>query len=380
MKGKVAVAIALLLAGVLVFGACAAPTPTPELAPEEPTPEPAPPEEVIELTMGHFAPPGHRVHWAKLAVFAERVEEATNGRVHITVYPGGTLTKPLDTYEDLLAGKMDIGWNVLNYSPGVTKQFRLSEVVQLPSLDCPNGLHAALVNHELFTTNPYLKEEWKDIKVLAFESHSPLYLSMVEGKPIGTPDDWEGITICTTGRLNVEWVTMLGGTPLQIPNVEAFGALEKGIVHGMHLPLEGITGFHFDELTYHHTMVPTTHAGPFWLAMNWDSWNGLPKDIQDIMEEESEKFVIYAGLSGEQAHQYSVGKLLGMGHEFIFLTPEEEARWSEVCEQIREEWIAELEAEGLPAREVYNDYCRLLEKYSHYGELFEGYFKPAATP
>ena len=50
--------------------------------------------------------------------------------------------------------------------------------------------------------------------------------------------------------------------------------------------------------------------------------------------------------------------------KITYASPEERARWAAVAKPIHDKYIAGLEAKGLPARKVYNEANRLLEKYS----------------
>jgi len=50
--------------------------------------------------------------------------------------------------------------------------------------------------------------------------------------------------------------------------------------------------------------------------------------------------------------------------EVIRISAEEQKRWAAVAKPIHEKYIGDLEAKGLPAREVYNEAVRLLDKYN----------------
>ena len=52
------------------------------------------------------------------------------------------------------------------------------------------------------------------------------------------------------------------------------------------------------------------------------------------------------------------------GTEFITLPPEELARWDELVKPLQEEFLADLEAKGLPAHEAYEEYHRLAAEYT----------------
>jgi hypothetical protein len=54
----------------------------------------------------------------------------------------------------------------------------------------------------------------------------------------------------------------------------------------------------------------------------------------------------------------------GKGDTLDYLTPEEVAQWVPLFQPYIDEWIADAEAKGWPAREIYEEAKRLVEKYN----------------
>lgn len=58
------------------------------------------------------------------------------------------------------------------------------------------------------------------------------------------------------------------------------------------------------------------------------------------------------------------GKISGLskkaGVEMIELSPSERERWVEAAKSLEQNWVAEMDAKGLPATEMYNDILKLL--------------------
>ncbi|PIX21086.1 MAG: C4-dicarboxylate ABC transporter substrate-binding protein, partial [Deltaproteobacteria bacterium CG_4_8_14_3_um_filter_51_11] len=91
----------------------------------------------IELAYSNFFPAPHKnavlsVEWGK------EIEKRTNGRVKVTVFPGGTLTPAAQCYDGVVKGLSDVGMSVMGYTRG---RFPLTEVIDLP-LGYRNGLEA----------------------------------------------------------------------------------------------------------------------------------------------------------------------------------------------------------------------------------------------
>ena len=71
----------------------------------------------IQLTYSNFFPAAH-IQSKLVDSWCKEVETRTNGRVKIKHYPGGTLAKPDETYDGVVKGRFDIGFSMLQYSPG----------------------------------------------------------------------------------------------------------------------------------------------------------------------------------------------------------------------------------------------------------------------
>ena len=84
-----------------------------------------------ELKLAHFWPATHPVETELVQSWITAVEEATEGRVKITSYPGETLAASDAIYEGVKEGVADIGLSCFAYTRG---QFPVSEVFELPGI------------------------------------------------------------------------------------------------------------------------------------------------------------------------------------------------------------------------------------------------------
>jgi TRAP-type C4-dicarboxylate transport system substrate-binding protein len=88
----------------------------------------------IELSYSVFFPPSH-IQSKTAEEWAKAVEARSEGRIKITIYPGGTLTKAPQCYEGVINGLSDLGMSCLAYTRG---RFPLLEGLDLP-LGYPDG-------------------------------------------------------------------------------------------------------------------------------------------------------------------------------------------------------------------------------------------------
>ena len=71
----------------------------------------------VELTYSIFFPAPHK-NTVLAGEWAKEIEKRTQGRVKITVFPGGTLTPADKCYDGVVKGISDIGMSVLGYTRG----------------------------------------------------------------------------------------------------------------------------------------------------------------------------------------------------------------------------------------------------------------------
>jgi TRAP-type C4-dicarboxylate transport system substrate-binding protein len=76
---------------------------------------------------------------------------------------------------------------------------------------------------------------------------------------------------------------------------DIYQALERGIIDGFMFPTFGITGYAWHEVTKYKVTPEVFQAEPV-CVVNLDSWNKLPKHLQDLMIDVA-KIVEYWGVA-----------------------------------------------------------------------------------
>lgn len=120
----------------------------------------------INLNYSIFFPASHGQCRTGTA-WEEEIEKRTDGRVKITVFPGGTLTKANQCYDGVVNGISDIGMSVFAYTRG---RFPVMEALDLP-LGYPDGIAATRVANEFYAK--FQPKELSDVKVLYLHAHGP---------------------------------------------------------------------------------------------------------------------------------------------------------------------------------------------------------------
>ncbi len=365
MKRIIIILFTVLLLSVIILGACAKPSPAPAPAPAPaPTPAPAPPsEKPIELKFSHFAPPMVWFFKPLYTPWIKEIEERSKGRVKITLFPAQSLGNIQDQYEMTRTRIADIAAVDLGIMSGV---FPLSSGISLPLIF--NSTEAVcLTSWEL--TEKYLKDtELKDVKVLWYQCVPPGHIH-TSNKPIHTLEDLSDVKIASPSEAGIHALEKLGATPVFIPITELYTSLERGLVDGTVVPWEASFAFKTMEVTKYRTVVGL-FAPVLNVIMNRDAWNSLPPDIQKLVEETGGVEMSRAFGAGFDEVERNLENVIKAhdqekGNPEVYYLPEEEkAKWREAITPLYEEWIAEREAEGLPARAFFEDLLQTAAKYN----------------
>jgi TRAP-type C4-dicarboxylate transport system substrate-binding protein len=158
--------------------------------------------------------------------------------------------------------------------------------------------------------------------------------------------------------------TRLGATPVTVPSAEVSEALKTGLVDGdMAHPYAYVVLFNLYESSKYIFDYGTGLYFNYGFVISLDTWNKLPRDVQKTMEEVAgEMLDPYMGYLAESDAK-ATEAMMAHGNEFYRFPPEEVEKIKAMAFPVREELIAKLEGQGIPAREFVAKYEPLVKKY-----------------
>jgi TRAP-type C4-dicarboxylate transport system substrate-binding protein len=329
MKKIVVITLALSLLAVPLLGGCPAPA------------------EVIDLTYNNFFPPTH-YHSILAEEFCKEIEERTDGRVDITYYSAGGLAPAAETYDAVVEGICDIGMSCLAYTMG---RFPACELVDIPH-GYPNGWVASKVANDFY--NNFKPAELDDSHVLYFHAHGPGMIFTTD-KPVYVLEDLEGLVLRSTG-VGAAIAEALGATGYAASQGEAYELMQKGTIDGSVTPPEVLKGWNQAEVVKYVTnCYEVGYTTDMFVVMNLDKWNSLPSDIKEVFNQVSEEWI--EKHAKVWVYYDKVGKdyfLTFEGRDWIELSPSEMARWVAAAGSVKDNYMAEKSAMGLPVDDYEN--------------------------
>jgi len=209
-------------------------------------------------------------HWA------DTVEQRTNGRIKITVYPGGALLPLPETWPALVSGAVDIA-----QSPSAYWDKTVTEVQIFSLAGAFHEKKKAEINNKL---TPLLGE--------VFAKHNMKYIyAPYEGeilfeatKPLEKLADIKGLMFRDYGPVPGRLIKELGGISMTIPLGELPVALERGTVDGAFFGWPTMYSMKTYELAPY-VLMPGGNSLLFATFITMGVWNQISKDDQRIIME-----------------------------------------------------------------------------------------------
>jgi TRAP-type transport system periplasmic protein len=301
--------------------------------------EAAKPAEVIKLSYSVFFPPTH-VQCIAATNWANEIQKRTAGRVQITIYPAGSLTKADQCYEGVIKGISDLGMSCFAYTRG---RFPLIEGLDLP-VGYPDGITATRIANAMI--QKYQPAELADVKLLYVHAHGPGILA--SKKTVKSLADLKGLKIRATG-LSAKIVESLGGTPVAMSQPETYEALSKGVVEATLCPIETLKGWKQGEtIQYIVDASAIGYTTAMFVVMNKDKWAKLPPDIQKVFSEVSQESIAKHGQAWDQADQAGRQFVTELKREFIHLPDAEQQQWKAAVKPVLDSFVANSKEKSLP--------------------------------
>lgn len=216
--------------------------------------------------------------------FALEVDERTDGRVQINVFPASQLGGVQEMLEGTQAGSIDMGHN--NYSAVAQLDFPDIQVFDVPYLYRDPQHMLAATDPE---TSPVVEElnqelvSQTNVRTIGAFFHGTRQLTC--SCEVNAPEDLRGKKIRAI-PLPV-WISTVEGmkaiaTPVDFSELPT--ALQTGVVDGQENPISTIYASGLYD-TQSHLMMTSHMISPLTVFINEDSWNKLSDEDQQVMQE-----------------------------------------------------------------------------------------------
>jgi TRAP-type mannitol/chloroaromatic compound transport system substrate-binding protein len=244
-------------------------------------PAPAAAAKTYEWKMVTTWPPNFPIFQEGVERFAEEVKVMSNGRLNIKVFAGGELVPPLQTFDAVSQGTVEMGHGAGYYWAGKVPAAQFFTAV-------PFGMNAQGMNAWLYAGGGWelYKEVYEPHNLVPFPmGNTGVQMGGWFNKKIESVDDLKGLKMRIPG-LGGKVFAKAGGTPVLLAGGEIYTALERNTIDAT----EWVGPFHDERLGLYRAAkyyyYPGWHEpGPVLeLIVNKKAYDSLGEDLKKIIE------------------------------------------------------------------------------------------------
>lgn len=266
--------------------------------------------ETFKLSIAHITDEGHTWHKAS-EKFKELVEDYSEGRISVDIYPNNTLGTEIEVIQSILTqGGSDIT---------MTGESMQTYAEELGILGMPYAIQDS--DH---LNNVLEGEVGAELEEIMIESGLRPLATFVRGPRnitsndiIDSPDDLQGFVIRTPqSTMTVAAFEAMGAKPTPMAFSEVFTSLQSGVIHGQENPLDMIKSGAFYEVQNYVNVTEHLRSWVYF-AIGEQQFQSLPSDLQDVVLKAGEEVQVYEHELFLEEQDLLKEELIGYGLEFV---------------------------------------------------------------
>jgi TRAP-type C4-dicarboxylate transport system substrate-binding protein len=343
MKMKILFCLLIVVMILAVFGACTETTTSQPTSSAPPATTSQPPAKNVVLREAIAHTPQDQIGEESIKM-AERFNARVTGYT-LEIHHSESLVKFAESLDAVRTGTVELAQWPIDMFGNLDARFN---TMGLPFLF--NNVEANVAGIDILLPDfSAICEEKFNQKLIGI--YTATSLDPLSRKPIRTLDDWKGLLVQTLNPPSSVAVEKLGGSPVSIPWPDAYTSLDKGVVDAVMCSTNQMVVYSFWEVADYVIpvyIIPTAMT----CAVNLDTFNKMPKDVQDILIEEHMKTGkilndIFVPLTREH-----LGTLSSHGVEVITPPERERDSWRAVLTPYTDDALAAVGDFGIKVRAV----------------------------
>lgn len=241
-------------------------------------------EKSYKISYSTWANPGEPAYQG-MEKFKEIVEEKTDGKITVELFPGNQLGTTAEQMEQVKLGTIEM---MSSGDPGMLE----IEYLSLPYLMKSNA-------HWMKVLESEIGQEWNDklvnemgVRNIAILPRGPRVISA--NKEIRTPDDMKGLKLRAPARdYYVQTFEALKSNPTPMDFGEVYSGLQTGIVDGQENPLETFYAAGYQEVQKY--IILSNHMfKPAFVTINEKFFQELSPEYQTILVDAAKEAEVFS--------------------------------------------------------------------------------------
>jgi len=244
-------------------------------------------EKKMVLRLGHIRETTHPTHLAALK-FKELVEQKSEGRIEVKVYPNSQLGDPKEMFVKMQTGDLEMVYGGINTFAWI-KGGEAFEITAIPFIYRDYEHMRKSLLSDFFQPIIEKAEKETKIKIININGDTAPRGLTTKDRPVRHADDFKGIKIRTAASPTVlAAMNALGALPQQIPFAELYMALKTGVVDAQENgALVVLSKSLYEVQNYYMKTDYIRDIETFYTGM--DTWNELSKEDQELIYQATEE-------------------------------------------------------------------------------------------
>ncbi len=295
--------------------------------------------------------------WGKRRAFTEHVEklaelvaQKTNGEFTLNISYGG-LSKNKENLDGISIGAFEMAQFCAGYhrdkNPTIT-------VLELPFLGVNTLEEEVAVSQAVYQHPAVVADLARWNARLLMPSPMPQYNLVGTGAPRDTLDKMKGMRVRATGGIGQAFAA-IGAVPTSVTATEAYNAMESGVVDTVAFAPHAHLAFRTIDLAtwWTENLNPGTVNCP--VVVNTDAYDALTDAEREALDSSVEEALAHYVDNYKALLTKWDGILAEKNVQRVQIPQEELDKFRAIAaDPIREKWIADMTAQGIPAQELYD--------------------------
>ncbi|MEX3314149.1 TRAP transporter substrate-binding protein [Sulfitobacter sp. PS-8MA] len=301
------------------------------------------------LTISTWLPPSHPVNTGMFTQLSDMMSEASDGLIETELKNG--LAPPPAQMDLLLDGAADIAILFHGYTPG---RFVGTKLVEIPGYE-GNAEAASVAHWRVHEAMLSELDEHRGVKVIALTTHGPGQIH--SNKAVNNLDDLQGLKTRLGGGVSADVGAELGLVGIQVPAPKVYETLDSGAADAVAMNMGERISFKLNEVAKNvYEMPGGFYRGSFSVIMSQETFDSLPEDVQQKLDSEvfGETASRMMGAVWDQSDVDAREATEAAGdNKIVTASEEDQARFAEMADKVRDKVIAELDEAGVDGQAAY---------------------------
>lgn len=292
----------------------------------------------------------------------KRVNEKTDYKLELAEHWSGAVAKLGEELESVEIGILDMAMVIAGFEP--TKLLLHNWGFNIPFYT-GDPVKSMKISRRIYQEFPALKNEFKKYNQIWLGAGGHDDYNLLTNFPVKKAEDLKGRKIAAAGP-NLPWISGTGAIPVQSNLNEAFTSLQTGVYEGWVMFPSSIVSFKLYEVSKHYQEVNFASVTmAVHLTINQKVWDKLPKEVQKILQETADEYVVKEAEYLADLTKQAMKTLEANGVKYYKLPQDEKVKWAKMIINQPKKWAKEADTRGYPGTAIMNAAMKYAEEEGH---------------